>query len=159
AQIAPERAGYRRHHDVVDRSSRDVLDALHVRQVGAYPREPAIGADGAVDGRARSCEAGSKERSRRPELLGRRVGKTPRGGHHIAGTTNDLHGVCRPVEQRLSEELSVRWLRLGEPGLRGSGLSGLAVQVEEDRGYVNPGDAVDEAVVTLRHQREAIPLE
>ena len=38
--------------------------------------------------------------------------------HHIAGATSDLHGACRPLEQRLSEELGVRWLRFREPGLR-----------------------------------------
>src|SRR5438876_215128 len=64
-----------------------------------------------------------------------------------------------PREQGVGEKLGVARLGLGDPRL-GRGLRpGLGLDVVEDRAYVNPGDAVDEAVMALADDGEAIAFD
>ena len=82
----------------------------------------------------------------------------PRSVARIAA--DDLLRAGEALADRVAEQLEIGRLGPGRPfrrPQRGRGRVGL--EVEEDGGYVNPGDAVDERVVALADDREAVALE
>ena len=85
---------------------------------------------------------------------------TRRGARNAARTPRAISAGL--VARSTSASPSI-WASLGSGrGVQGCGLGdrlGLAGRVEEDRGYVNPGDAVDERVVALGDEREAPALD
>jgi hypothetical protein len=79
---------------------------------------------------------------------------------HSAGATNDLGRAGGPFDQSLAEHLGVGGLGAWRPAARWVGLlRRVGGGVEQDRGYVNPRHAVDQAVVGLRDDRETVVLE
>jgi hypothetical protein len=74
-------------------------------------------------------------------------------------SADQLSGVRRALQQGLGEDLGRRRLGPREPRLGVGDLRRIAIEVEEDRGYVNARDAVDQAVVRLADDREAPALE
>ena len=70
-----------------------------------------------------------------------------------------LGGLGDPLGDGGAEQLQRARLRARDPLGRIVGRGGLGLGVEEDRRYVNPGDAVDEAVVALADDREPLLAE
>ena len=66
--------------------------------------------------------------------------------------------VARSTRAAASSSRVVR-LGPGDPGRARVGRRGVGLGVEEDRGYVDPGDPVDQAVMGLADDREAVVLE
>ena len=81
---------------------------------------------------------------------GRGRGPAPRAPARPAGW------LARPAPRRAAASRSAR---AGRPRRGGARRGGVGLGVEEDRGYVDPGDAVDQAVVGLADDREAVVLE
>jgi hypothetical protein len=72
----------------------------------------------------------------------------------------DLAWIRNSLEHRLGDQLGLACLRPGEPLLaRRWRPRWLALGIEQDRAYVNPGDPVDEAVMGLADDREPVSIE
>ena len=70
---------------------------------------------------------------------------------------DDLGRHGGPLEQRVGEQLGARGKRAGEPlVLRGGHRHRVGRDVEEHRGDIDPGDSVNERVVGLGEQGEAV---
>ena len=158
AQVVAERAGDDREDDVVDRAAVLVLDALQRRRgrpaAKAKRRWGPIstlkgvrgrrhpGADdlaGRADSRAATWRGPRSDGADAADDLAR-AGARARAGHRRAAGVGRLRA-RRPLRGRAPAAL------------------GLAVEIEEDGGDVDAGDAVDERVVALADDREALALE
>ena len=161
AHVAAERSGDGGEDHIVDGAAELVLDLLHVRERGAHPGEAAMRADVEVEGALGSGDARPGEGAGGGDGLGRLAQRAPRPSHDPADAADDLARVDGPL-RRAPRESS--WARLGsgdgDPALGRSGrVDRLLLGVEEDGGDVNPGDAVDHAVVGLADDREAVALQ
>src|SRR5215211_8510125 len=154
-QVTPQSAGHRGEYDVVDRAPGAILDPLQGRELRAHPGKASIRTDPGVERRPGRGEPGADERAGGTQSLDRGAGRPKES----ADASHRLGRAGGPLHQRLGEDLRVRGLRVGEPRLRLGRRLGVAVEIEEDRGYVNPGDAVDERVVGLPDDREAPTLD
>ena len=133
------------------RSAREALD----------PGEAAVGADLDVEG---GLGRADPDQAKVPAAIGASstlLGGAARPAQQAAGAAHDLARADGALDQRLGEQLGVGRLGIGEPVLGGRARAvGLAVSsVEEDRGDVDSGDAVDQRVVGLADDREAAALE
>ena len=158
-QVAPQGTRDRRQHHVVDRAARQVLDPLQLPEVGSHACEAPVGPDLDVERGGGGGEAGARDRTGSTETLDRRTRHLTGRPHERSDTPGDLGRAGAAFDQRLGQELGIRGLRVREPRLGRPGGLGLSVEVEEDRCYVNSGDAVDQAVVGLGDDREATSLD
>src|SRR3954471_24498038 len=160
AHVTAERAGDRGQDHVVDGAAQLVLDLLHVRERGAHPGKAPVravvvieGAPGSRDSRPGECPGGH-------DRLRRLAQRTPGTAHDAADSTGDLAWIDRSLQQGLREQLGATRLWLGNPALEWLRLvGGLLLDVEEDRGYVNSGNAVDHRVVRLSDDGKAPALQ
>ncbi len=159
-QIGAHRARHQSQHDVVDGSTERILDVFDRLQVGLQPADPPVGTEMSIDrGLGTLLEPAGRQRigdRRRPagDGTGQRLGLV----EQVAVITHEVNGAAEPTGGFANEQLSAGWggtwlpfLDLTDRRIRG--------QVEHECHQVDPGDAVDHAVVDLRDDREAIALE
>ena len=80
-----------------------------------------------------------------------------RAAQRGADAADDLLRAGQALAQRVAEQLQVGRFGAGQPGRGGGGRAlRLGVEVEEDGGDVDAGDAVDQRVVALADDREAV---
>ena len=159
-----QRAGDDRQHDVVDRAAERVLDALEVVELGcARPRSRRCGPIGDVERRlGRGVQARPGDLADALGRLAQRVaaaGRVRRGRERARRPSSN--GVrARPVTPRARAARRSR-LGLRLPTARRScgAACGIGREVEQHGREVDAGDAVDERVVGLGDQREAVVLE
>ena len=150
----PIAAGDDREDDVVDGAAVGVLDPLEVAEVGLDHLEAAVRADLDVEDGVRGRDI--------PALTIFEVAPTPlqhlaRAAQRGAEAAVDLLRAGQPLLQRFAQQLEVGRLGAGEPRRRLVGRAlRLGVEVEEDGGDVDAGDAVDQRVVALADDREAV---
>jgi hypothetical protein len=133
-----------------------VFDPLQLGQVGLGDGEATVGADLDVEDRARGGHAGA-EHLRGGADAAQDLARAAQGGADAAG---DLLRAGEALPPGVAEQLQVGRFRPGEP--RRAGVRGalrLGVEVEEDGGDVHAGDAVDQRVVALADDREAVVVQ
>ena len=154
--VVAERPGDDREDDVVDGPAVGVLDPLEVVEVGADEGEPAVRADLDVERRARRRHPGLEHLPGRADA----AQHLARAAQGRADAADDLLGAGEPLADRVAQQVEVGRLRPRRPFRRPQRRRGrVGLEVEEDRGDVDPGDAVDERVVALADDREAVALE
>ncbi len=156
AQVIAEGAGDDGEDDVVDRAPVGVLDPLEVTEVAAHEGEAPVRADLDV-------ERGARRRGRHLEHLAggaeaaQHLARAAQGG---ADAADDLTRAGRALVQSVDEQVEVGRFWPGRPlGRPHRWMIGLLLEIEEDRGDVDPGDAVDERVVALADHGEAVTVE
>jgi hypothetical protein len=159
AQVAAERAGDDGEDDVVHGPAGTVLDPLQLVEVGAHGGEAPVGPDLDVERRGGSAEARARERARGLEPVDHGVRDLARGAQERLRSAGDLRRRRCALDQDLAEHLGVRRFGARRPGRGLRQRLGIRAGVVEDRGYVNPRDTVDEAVVALAHDREPPALD
>ena len=156
-EVAAQRARHHGEHDVVDRPAERVLDRLERRELAVDPREAAMGADLDVQRRARrAAQPGLRHRGEAAERRGARGERVLRMAHGACRRAGDPQRRCRPLDQRVREQRGRRGLGPRDPRLLRLLLGRVRVEVEEHRRDVDARDAVDEAVMGLADQREAV---
>jgi hypothetical protein len=162
AQPGAQAAGDDGEHDVVDRAAELVLDRLEVGEVVRDPGDPPVrrrrhlqrrrrrGGEGGLDEDVADALRALEDRADR----GLRVQRAGGGAERDAGRAGgDLH-------RGLGLELDVGGRRRGLPRRLGLlDLARLGRDVEEHREDVDARHAVDERVVGLRDDREAVVLQ
>ncbi len=161
-QERAQRAGDDREHDVVDGAAEGVLDGLEVLELAGHPDEAPVRPDRHVQRRFRGrVQAG-------PDDLADALGR-------LAGARQRALGVRERVERALRQRRA-RAQRApsrpaasrcavpgsgcgchGRPGVRDRRRVGR--EVEQHRRQIDAGDAVDQRVVGLGDQREAVVLQ
>src|SRR5436190_2566369 len=161
AQMASQRAGDRRQHDVVDGPAELVLDRLQVGQLGAYPGKAAVGADWLVVGAARGgVDPRPGHRADPDGGLSGALQQAARAAYGGAGRAGDLGGNGRPLDEGLAEKLGPRGQRPRQPAVAGVRRRGrLGRCVEQHGDDVHARDPVDERVMGLGQDGEAATLE
>ena len=152
-----DRAGGDGQHDVVDGSAEDVLDALEVVQLRTHERDAPVRADLDVErGRRGGAQHASSRSRRRPAPRARRRRRSPSAPAARSGSSPRSRRV--PLTD-IAAQLGLARLGLGDPGARAAGRSRRRRRDVEQRGRdVHAADAVDDAVVRLRQDREAVVL-
>jgi hypothetical protein len=146
-------------HHVVHRSAELLLHALHRVEVQGEPVEASVRTDGPVERRLRrerrQCVAGLAEaREHVPRPLEGLARLADRPEHGVAQCERCAH----PFPQRVPQQLVPLRCRAWQPG--GARVEHLRRFRSEQRlQQIDPRDAVDHAVVILRHEREAIPVQ
>ena len=136
------------------------LTPLEVRERGLDPAEAAVRADLDVEGGVGSAPARPRECAGGDGGVEQLVRRPARAAEHAAKAPVDLAGADDALDHRLGEELRAGRLGVGDPLLeRGRRRFRRLLEVEEDGGDVDAGDAVDHAVVGLADDREAAVLE
>ena len=156
-QPAAQGAADDREHDVVDGAAEDVLDPLEVVQLGPRPGEPPVRSDLDVQWAAPGPDWPGSRRPRRAPRPPRRPSRPCARGRCAARIARraSLKGVSaaptspraavRRRRRRPRHPVAVRLDRLRH-----------GLDVEEHRGDVDARDSVDERVMRLRDQREAV---
>ena len=156
AHVVAERPGHDREDDVVDRPPVRVLDPLELSEVGADERQPAVRPDVDVEGRARRRHPGLEHLPGRADA----AQHPARAAQGRADAADDLLRAGEALADRVAQQVEVGRLRPRGPLRRTQRWRWrVLLEVEQDRGYVNPGYAVDERVVALADDREAVALE
>ena len=152
-----ERAAHHREDDVVDRGSESVHDQLEMSEVGAHPLEAPVGADRDVEGHVR------RRVGERPAELADALEGLGDPRQRVLGVLDAPLDAAGQAERRLRELLDparhhrrARRLRIGNPRLVCLDGLGHRLKVEQHRGDVDSRHTVDEGVVRLRQQREAL---
>jgi hypothetical protein len=155
-EVEPQRTGDDRQDHVVHGAAERVLDRLDLVEADAVEGDPSVGpGQRAVVGRARrGPQAGPRERpdadQRRADLLEHAPGapqRRPHGAHELARRE-------RALDERLAEQLDARGHAPGMPHPVAGG--GLLLGGEQRAEDVQSRDPVDERVMGLREDREAL---
>ena len=156
AQVVADRPGDDREDDVVDGAPVLVLDRLQRVELGADEGDAAVGADLDVEGGRGRGHAGADHLARVADAAQDLARAAQRGAH----AADDLARAGGALAQGVAEQFEVGRLRARRPLGRAHGRVGrLLLDVEEDGGDVDAGDAVDEGVVALADDREAAAVE
>jgi hypothetical protein len=158
----PERQRHRGEDDVVDRAAQLVLDRLELGEVGVDPRVAAVRAD--LDVQRRGRRRGASSPTAPPRAGGRaghlagdppgRAGDRPRDADGLAGTVARSTSASASSCERDGGGLATHGPRvLVRAGRR------LGGDVEEHGGDVDARHAVDQGVVGLGDQREAVVVD
>ena len=160
-QVAAKGAGHGREDDVVDGSAELVLDPLELVEVGGHVGEAAVRPDLDVERGARRREPGADQlagRGRRPRAAARRCA-AGRAARRARRERSRAGLVARSSSASASSLAQLGSGRGSHSGPSGGWAGRLGGGVEEDAGYVNPRDPVDEGVVGLADDREAVAVE
>ncbi len=132
------------------------LTAFRAVEVGADEGDAAVGADFDVEGGRGRGHAGADHLARVADPAQDLARAAQRG----ADAADDLARAGGALAQGVAEQLEVGRLRARRPLRRPHRrVRRLLLEVEEDGGDVDAGDAVDERVVALADDREAVAVE
>ena len=159
SHVAADGAGDRRQDDIVDGAAGGVLDPLQVGEARPYPGKAPIGTDIDVERGGGRTDSGAGEGTRCLEAVDDGSRRHARRTEHGPGATNDLGRLRRTLDHRLGQHLRLARLRAGDPGLGGVERLGVGSGIEQHRRDVDPGDAVDQAVMGLGDDRKAVVLD
>src|SRR5262249_38860089 len=159
AQGFPDGAAHHREHDVVHRAAEAARDGLHRPEVELAPRDVAVRADRAVEGHGRGKgEPGAEQAPKAARGGADPRDARPRVGHGAAEPAPEIHRGARAPRDLVAQEVARRGRRTRFPDARG-GVGGRRLNVEQRSQHADAGDAVDDAMVNLRHQCEAAARE
>ena len=161
AQPALQRTRDDVEEHVVDGAAERVLDRLELGQVGVDPDHAPVRAAVLVErGLRRARDQARGHLAHRLDGVAGLPERAARVGHRGHRVTGQAERRAHEVGHPLGRDGRVRRLGRRRPRVGGAvDRVGVAVEVEQHRGDVHAADAVDQAVVGLVDEREAVGLE